>query len=344
MKIVIVTDAWSPQINGVVRTLEQTQKNLIAMGHEVVMMTPESYRTIPCPGYSSVPLAVFPGRQVFAKLAALNADAIHIATEGPLGLAARRWCIRRNIKFTTSYHTQFPEYLRLRLPVPLRLSYAALRRFHNRAICTLVPTPLMQLNLSQRGFKHVKVWSRGVDITCFTPHNPKVLDLPKPVLLNVGRVSVEKNLDAFLSLDIAGSKVVVGEGPDLEKLKRRYPDVLFTGAKFGEELASWIAAADVFVFPSKTDTFGLVLLEAMACGVPVAAYPVTGPKDIVKNGVTGILDEDLSRAIIQAQHLNPHDCIAYAQQHSWATCTQVFLQNLYNNSNPAAPELVTMRV
>ncbi len=337
MKLVIVTDAWEPQVNGVVRTLKQTYDHLIAMGHDVYLISPEGYRTIPCPSYPSIPLALFPSRKVFSDLDAINAEAIHIATEGPLGMAARRWCIRRKVKFTTSYHTQFPEYLRLRLPIPLRLSYAWLRRFHGRAEKTLVPTDSMQSNLQKHSFKNVYVWGRGVDTSIFTPDNPQEIDLPKPILLNMGRVSVEKNIEEFLQQDIAGSKVVVGDGPDLDMLKERYPEVLFTGAKFGKELASWVAAADVFVFPSKTDTFGLVLLEAMACGVPIAAYPVTGPNDVVTDGVTGILNEDLAEAITIALHLNPQDCIDYAKQHSWRKCSEVFAQYMHNNSNTTSP-------
>lgn len=332
MKIVIVTDAWEPQVNGVVRTLKQTVHHLSEMGHDVSLISPEGHRTIPCPSYPSIPLALFPKRKVFADLDSINADAVHIATEGPIGMAARRWCLRRKVKFTTSYHTQFPEYLRLRLPIPLRWSYTWLRRFHGRAEKTLVPTRSMQSNLQKHGFSNVHVWGRGVDTTIFTPDNPQKIDLPKPILLNMGRVSIEKNIEDFLRQDIPGSKVVVGDGPDLEMLKKRYPEVLFTGAKFGKELASWVAAADVFVFPSKTDTFGLVLLEAMACGVPVAAYPVTGPKDVVTDGVTGILNEDLAEAITIALHLNPQDCINYAKQHSWKVCSEVFAGYMYNNS------------
>lgn len=331
MEIVIVTDAWEPQVNGVVRTLKQTRDHLIKLGHQVTMLTPEGHRTIPCPSYPSIPLALFPGRKIAKALNAIQADAIHIATEGPLGMTARSWCIKNKIKFTTSYHTQFPEYLRLRLPIPLSISYAWFRRFHDRAERTLVPTDSQKKRLKSRGFKNVCVWGRGVDTSIFTPNNPQIIDLPRPILLNMGRVSVEKNIDAFLSLDLPGSKVVVGDGPDIDLLKKRYPDVLFTGAKFGKELASWVAAADNFVFPSKTDTFGLVLLEAMACGVPVAAYPVTGPKDVIKNGITGSLNEDLKTAIDNALKLDANACIEFAHKNSWETCTKVFAKLMFNN-------------
>lgn len=331
MKIVIVTDAWEPQVNGVVRTLKQTSKYLQQLGHEVILITPSEFKTIPCPSYPSIRLALFPGRKLSQMMRESDADAVHIATEGPLGIAARRWCIKNNVQFTTSYHTQFPEYLRLRAPIPLKLSYAWLRRFHGKAVRTLVPTPSQQQKLLDKGFKNVEVWGRGVDTNIFTPDNPKHFDLPRPIMVNMGRVAVEKNIEAFLNLDLPGSKVVVGDGPDKEQLQRRYPDVIFTGAKFGRELASYVAAADVFVFPSKTDTFGLVILEAMACGVPVAAYPVTGPQDILQQGITGICDENLQQAVIQAVKLDPASCLDYAHQHSWLACTQVFASYMYDN-------------
>lgn len=332
MKIVIVTDAWEPQVNGVVRTLSKTREHLLKLGHEVEMVTPQDHKTIPCPSYPSIRLALFPSRKVHRDLSRINADAVHIATEGPLGMAARKWCLKNNIHFTTSYHTQFPEYVNLRFPIPLSWSYAWFRNFHNKAERTLVPTESQKQRLKENGFNNVVVWGRGVDTDIFTPNNPQKIDLPRPINMNMGRVAVEKNIDAFLDLDLPGSKVVVGDGPDLAALKARYPDVLFVGAKFGKELASWVAAADVFVFPSKTDTFGLVLLEAMACGVPVAAYPVTGPKDIIKEGVTGSLNEDLTVAVKSALTLNSDDCISYAQHNSWSTCTQVFANHMHDNS------------
>lgn len=338
MKIVIITDAWEPQVNGVVRTLKQTRKHLIELGHDVHLITPEQFKTVPCPTYPSIPLSLFPGRKVSKLLDSYQANAVHIATEGPLGMAARRWCIKNDVQFTTSYHTQFPEYVRLRLPIPLSWSYAWFRRFHGRAVHTLVPTASQKQRLITHGFKNVEVWGRGVDTDIFTPDNPKQLGLKGPVFMNMGRVAIEKNIEAFLQLDIEGNKIVVGDGPDLEHLQQKYPDVIFTGAKFGRELASYVAAADVFVFPSKTDTFGLVLLEAMACGVPIAAYPVTGPADIVQQGVTGFLDDDLTTAAKKALTLSTDDCIEYAKNHSWMACTRVFSDFMFNNQQSSKLE------
>lgn len=337
MKIVIVTDAWEPQVNGVVRTLKQTSTHLVEMGHAVFLLTPEDHYTIPFPSYPSIPLALFPGRKIARDLTSINADAVHIATEGPLGMAARRWCIKNKVQFTTSYHTQFPEYVRLRLPIPLSWTYAWFRCFHNKAVHTLVPTESQKHRLQSHGFNNVHVWGRGVDTSIFKPDNPQQIDLPKPITLNMGRVAIEKNIEAFLSLALPGSKVVVGDGPDLDMLRKKYPEVLFTGAKFGDELSSWVTAADVFVFPSKTDTFGLVLLEALACGVPVAAYPVTGPKDVIEHGQVGYLDEDLKTAVINALQLNKQDCIDFATQRSWQACTQVFSELMYNNRMDKMP-------
>jgi len=332
MKLALITDAWEPQVNGVVRTLKQTTDYLKAQGHEVFILTPQDHRTIPCPSYPSIPLSLFPGKKVSRDLDIINPDSIHIATEGPLGMAARKWCIKNNKRFTTSYHTQFPEYVRLRLPIPLTWSYAWFRRFHSKAVRTLVPTLSQKERLEQHGFSNVEIWGRGVDNAIFTPDNPQKIDLPRPISINMGRVAIEKNIEAYLSLDLPGSKVVVGDGPDLDMLKKKYPDVLFTGAKFGKELASWVAAADVFVFPSKTDTFGLVILEAMACGVPVAAYPVTGPKDIVQQGKTGYLDENLQHAVTQALKVSPQDCLAYAKQCSWSASSAVFASFMHDNT------------
>ena len=338
MKIVIVSDAWEPQVNGVVRTLKQTRDHLIKMGHEVLMITPDGFTTIPCPSYPSIRLSLFPSRKVRQILNSFQANAIHIATEGPLGIAARRWCIKNDIGFTTSYHTQFPEYLRLRAPIPLRVSYAWLRHFHSKAVRTLVPTQSQKNRLIAHGFYNVTVWGRGVDSSVFTTNNPVDLKLKRPVLMNMGRVAIEKNIEAFLNLNIDGSKVVIGDGPDLQQLKEKYPQVTFTGAKFGIELAAHLAAADVFVFPSKTDTFGLVLLEAMACGLPIAAYPVTGPLDVVKNGVTGYMNEELSTAVIKALSLSSKGCVDYAQSHSWEACSSVFAANMFDNTKQPKTE------
>ena len=324
MRIAIVTDAWLPQVNGVVRTYENTLVQLKNLGHEVLILNHEGYRTVPCPSYPSIRLAVLPKRRLSAQLDQFNPDAIHIATEGPLGHAARSFCLENRLPFTTSFHTQFPEYIRMRMPVPVDWSYAYVRRFHRPARRILVPTPSQQETLQRRGFENVVVWSRGVDMDLFKPRGKEFLDLPRPVFMYMGRVAVEKNIEAFLKPELPGSKIVVGDGPDMDKLQEKYRNVHFTGFKFGEELAQYLAAADVFVFPSLTDTFGIVLLEAMACGVPVAAYPVTGPRDVVRNGVTGILDDDLQKAALAALQLDPRNCIDYAAANSWRNCSETF--------------------
>ena len=328
MRIAIVTDAWRPQVNGVVRTYENTLIELKKLGHEVLIINHEGHQTIPCPSYPSIRLAILPKRRLVAQLTEFNPDAIHIATEGPLGHAARSWCLQKQLTFTTSFHTQFPEYVRMRAPIPVDWSYAYVRRFHKPAQRILVPTASQRERLLERNFQNVVIWSRGVNMAVFKPRNKAFLDLPRPVFMYMGRVAVEKNIETFLKLELPGSKVVVGDGPDLEKSQEKYRDVHFTGFKFGEELAQYLAAADVFVFPSLTDTFGIVLLEAMACGVPVAAYPVTGPKDVVLNGVTGILDEDLQKAAVAALELDPRDCIEFTRSHSWRKCSETFVNHL----------------
>ncbi len=328
MNIVIATDAWFPQINGVVTTLDHTERELKAAGHEVTLLTPQGFTTVPCPTYPEIRLALFPGRRIDTALDRLAPDAVHIATEGPIGLAARRWCIRHGFPFTTSFHTQFPEYLKLRTGIPLRAGYALSRWFHGRAAATLVPTQSVRSHLAQRGFSNLQMWSRGVDTGLFRPRPRQSMDSPRPIFMYVGRVAVEKNIEAFLNLHLPGTRCVVGGGPDLDRLRRRYPQVLFTGFKTGEDLAQWVAAADVFVFPSRTDTFGLVLIEALACGVPVAAYPVQGPGDIIENGVTGFLDENLERAALAALALDPQRCRQAALNYSWSACTHQFLDTL----------------
>ena len=328
LNIVIATDAWRPQVNGVVRTYENVSQELADMGHQVRFISPQDFNTIPCPSYPSIRLALFPGRRVNRLLNRLRPDAIHVATEGPIGYAARRFCIKHNIPFTTSYHTQFPEYVRARAPIPLSWSYAYVRRFHDRAERTYVPTQTMKQRLEDHGFRNVVLWSRGVNAEIFKPGDKAFLDLPRPIFVHMGRIAVEKNIEAFLDLDLPGSKLLVGDGPDLDKLKQAYPDVHYTGYKFGEELAAYVAAADVFVFPSLTDTFGIVLLEAMSCGIPVAAYPVTGPIDVVKDGISGVLSDDLKAACLQALELNPEDCIDHASTYSWRNSAQTFVDNL----------------
>ncbi|HUF74244.1 MAG TPA: glycosyltransferase family 1 protein [Gammaproteobacteria bacterium] len=328
MRIAIVTDAWRPQVNGVVTTLTRTTEGLEAKGHEVVVASPTGYRTIPCPSYPEIRLALWPGRRLQRALDDAAPQAIHIATEGPLGAAARRYCLARGLSFTTSYHTRFPQYLKKRLPVPEGWTYRYLRRFHGRAERTLVATEHMRRELTARGFANVVIWSRGVDTDLFRPMDRGFLDLPRPIAIYAGRVAIEKNLEAMLEADLPGSKLIVGDGPDLEKLRRRFPEVRFVGYKFGEELARHLAAADVFVFPSRTDTFGLVMLEAMACGTPVAAFPVTGPIDVITDGVSGALDEDLAAAVRRALRLEREDCRRAALERTWERAVGQFMSHL----------------
>jgi glycosyltransferase involved in cell wall biosynthesis len=339
MNIVIVTDAWYPQINGVVRTLARTRDELIKLGHTVPCITPEGFQTVPMPTYPDIRLSLFPGRKVRQRLEELKPDAVHIATEGPLGMAARSWCLRNRFPYTTSFHTQFPEYVWLRTRIPLAWSYAVMRWFHGRAAAVMVATPTLHQRLTEHGFTNLATWSRGVDSEHFKPRPKNFLDQPRPIFMYMGRVAIEKNIEAFLKLDLPGSKVVVGDGPDLEMLKKKYPKTVFTGFKTGEELAQHLAAADVFVFPSRTDTFGLVLIEALASGVPVAAYPVQGPIDIIENGVTGFLDEDLQKAAMAALALKPEICRSTALQYTWEACTKQFLSQLESaRGHSIAPE------
>lgn len=342
MKLAVVTDAWLPQVNGVVRTLGHTIREVEALGHDVTVISPQLFRTVPCPTYPEIRLSLLPGRKVRRLLADLQPDAVHISTEGPLGLAARSWCIRHDRPFTTAYHTQFPEYVRARAPIPLALSYALVRWFHGRASHTLVTTPSMMRLLQSRGFTNLALWGRGVDTAVFRPKDKSFLDLPRPVFLYFGRVSVEKGVEEFLALDLPGTRLVVGDGPATAELRARFPRAVFAGYRYGEELASYVAASDVFVFPSRTDTFGLVLLEAMACGIPVAAYPVPGPVDVVLHGITGVLGEDLAAAAMAALELGGEACREHALRHSWRAATQQFLSNLATSpATPAAHPVAT---
>lgn len=328
MRISIVTDAWHPQTNGVVRTLNTTRNTLLTQGHQVQVIEPGMFNSFPCPTYPEIRLAWRPGKTINEQLHKFQPEAIHIATEGPLGMATRGLCLRRGWPYTTSYHTQFPEYVRARAPIPLAISYAWLRRFHGAAARTMVATPSMQQQLETRGFKRLVRWSRGVDVELFRPRTDQLLDLPRPIALYLGRVSVEKNIEEFLKLDLPGTKLVVGDGPARPMLQGKYPQAIFVGYKFGDELAAHVAAADVMVFPSRTDTFGLVLLEAMACGVPVAAYPVTGPIDVVREGVTGALNENLQAATVAALKMERAACRQHALQYTWEKATGQFLGNL----------------
>lgn len=328
MQILIVSDAWFPQTNGVVQTLERTGAWLKRFGHEVRYVTPDMFRSIPCPTYGDIRLAWRPLRRLSGFADAFAPDAIHIATEGPLGLAARRYCRRRSLAFTTSYHTRFPQYLRTRAPVPLALSYGMLRWFHGGATRCMVSTASIRADLEGRGFRNVAWWRRGVDTDMFRPGDRAFLQLPRPVAVFVGRLAVEKNVEAFLSMPWSGSKLVIGDGPDRRRLEARYPRAVFVGFLYREDLASHVAASDVMVFPSRTDTFGLVNLEALACGVPVAAYPVAGPRDVLQEGVTGELDVDLAKAAQRALKLDPAECRRQALQSGWDICTREFERNL----------------
>ena len=328
MRIVIVSDAWLPQVNGVVRTLMRTVDELKALGHEMQVISPDLFKSFPCPTYAEIRLAVLPRRRLTQLIDSFQPCAIHIATEGPLGLTARRYCLRRKLPFTTAFHTRFPEYVKARIGLPLPVGYAALRRFHKPASGVMVATASLEHELAERGFRNLRRWTRGVDTELFRPRDKSFLDLPRPVHLYVGRVAVEKNIEAFLKLELAGSKIVVGGGPQLAELSRRYPEVRFAGPRQGEDLARHYAAADVFVFPSRTDTFGLVLLEALASGVPVAAFPVPGPLDVVNGAGVGFLEEDLASAARQALTISPEACRRYALQFSWQRSAEQFLGNL----------------
>ena len=330
MNIMIVTDAWAPQVNGVVRTLQSTARELQAMGHTVDFLTPKEFSTLPCPTYPDIRLSLFCGNRVARRIADFDPDILHIATEGPLGLAARRTASMRGLPFTTAYHTRFPEYVRARTGVPLAWTYAVLRWFHGPAECVMVPTDAVKRDLESYGFRNVVTWSRGVDLDIFKPQRSERLRSEPPVFLYVGRVAVEKNIEAFLELDLPGSKWVVGVGPALKSIQERFPKVNYLGVLDQHELAQVYAAADVFVFPSKTDTFGLVLLEAMACGVPVAAYPVTGPVDVIGDSTTaGVLHEDLRTACLQALKLRREDALAHARRFSWRSATEQFLAHAH---------------
>jgi glycosyltransferase involved in cell wall biosynthesis len=328
LRLALISDAWAPQVNGVVRTLTQTTDMLRRLGHEVLTVTPDLFKTLPCPTYPEIRLAVSPRGRMTQLLQDFDPGAVHIATEGPLGRAARAWCLRRGLPFSTAYHTRFPEYIRARTGMPLALTYAIMRRFHARSASIMVATASIQAELEQRGFRNINRWSRGVDTALFRPGDRSFLDAPRPIHLYVGRVAVEKNVEAFLGLDLPGTKLVVGDGPQLPALKQRYPGVRFAGARFGEDLARHYAAADVFVFPSRTDTFGLVLLEALASGVPVAAYPVAGPRDVVGGSDVGFLDEDLGAAARRALTIPRERCRAYAMGFSWERSRDQFLANL----------------
>ncbi len=336
MRILLVTDAWAPQVNGVVVTLANTVGWLERWGHEVHVLSPEGFRTMSMPTYPEIPLAILPGRKVAERIRAFDPEAVHIATEGPLGIAAHAHCRRHGISFTTAYHTCFPEYVKPRFGVPLGITYSLLRRFHGRSSAVLVATPAISDMLAKRGFTNIVAWSRGVDTEIFRPAPERFSDLRRPVFLFVGRVAVEKNIPGFLALDLPGTKVVVGDGPQRRELERRFPDAVFVGMKSGRELASYYQRADVFVFPSRTDTFGLVLVEAMACGTPVAAFPVRGPIDVVKDPAAGVLHHDLGAAAMAALALDRDKVHRYGARYSWEFSTRQFLASLVPARAPEA--------
>jgi glycosyltransferase involved in cell wall biosynthesis len=345
-RLLVATDAWHPQINGVVRTFERMVKELAPLGVEVTILSPNAFRTIPCPTYPEIRLAVSGASVVRAAIVAADPDHVHVATEGPLGFVARRWCLAERRAFTTSYHTKFPEYVRARAPIPESWTYAWMRRFHNAGSGCMVATPSLERDLARRGFRHLMRWTRGVDADLFRPRPDRTaLDFPRPISLYVGRVALEKNLDAFLSLDLPGSKVVVGEGPALKALKARFPAAHFLGLREGEGLAEVYSAADVFVFPSRTDTFGIVLLEALASGLPVAAYPVTGPADVIGGTGIGVLNEDLRVATLAALQIPGERCREFALSRGWQASARQFLDNisrakaLFNASEKAEHQL-----
>ena len=329
-RILIVSDAWRPQVNGVVRTLQTVAAELFDIGHTVEVIGPDRFLTLPCPTYPDIRLSLFTRPRLGRMIEAFAPDALHIATEGPLGQATRSWALRRGCAFTTAFHTRFPEYVEARIGLPPRFLYAWLRRFHGAGQGMMVATASLRAELAGRGFERIRPWSRGVDLDLFHPEPHEDWDMNRPVFIYVGRVAVEKNISAFLDLDLPGSKIVVGGGPQLARLRRDYPAVRFTGPLQGAALARAYAGADVFVFPSLTDTFGLVILEALACGTPVAAYPVTGPKDVLAEaaGNVGAVDTDLRAAALRALTADRVACRAHAERFSWRACAETFLANL----------------
>jgi len=329
LKLLILTDAWAPQVNGVVRTLETLGRDLQSIGCDVRYATPEGRFTLPLPTYPEIRLAVFPRASLERMIDEFKPDAIHIATEGTIGLSARAICLRRKVPFTTSFHTRFPEYVNARFPfISKRFVYRLLRWFHGPATAMMVATPALKQELEAQGFRNVRLWARGVDVTQFRPLPDATLPFPRPIWLYVGRIAVEKNVEAFLALDLPGTKLVIGDGPARASLAHAYPQVQFLGLKTGEELVRHYSASDVFVFPSKTDTFGLVMLEALACGVPVAAFPVQGPRDVIGDAPVAALDDDLRTACLKALEIPREACRAFALSRSWRACTDQFLSNL----------------
>jgi glycosyltransferase involved in cell wall biosynthesis len=324
MRLAIATDAWTPQINGVVRSLQETARALPGLGVEPHFVTPEGLPSLPLPTYPDIRLAVMAGPAVTRRLEAIRPEAVHIATEGTIGHAVRRWCLTRGLPFTTSYHTRYPDYVRARAPIPEAWTYAWLRHFHGAGARTMVPTETLRRELTGRGFANLALWARGVDIDLFRPRMADPLPWPGPIMLSVGRLAVEKNVEAFLALDLPGTKLVVGDGPQRAELERRFPDAVFLGARTGEALAALYAGADVFVFTSRTDTYGNVMQEALASGLPVAAFPVPGPLDVVADPAIACLDEDLARAVRTALTLDRARCRSVAEGRSWTAAARQF--------------------
>ena len=328
MKILIATDAWHPQVNGVVRTLTSLARSASALDADISFLTPDGFSSVGVPTYPGLCIALPNRREIARRIEAAAPDAIHIATEGPIGWAVRAYCRRRKLAFTTSYTTRFPEYVEVRTMIPASVGYAMLRHFHAASSTVMVATDSLRQELGTRGFRKLGFWTRGVDTELFNPENPVQLDLPRPIFMAMGRVAVEKNLEAFLSLDLPGSKVIVGDGPQRAQLAQKYPKAVFLGEKTGADLAAHLAAADVFVFPSLTDTFGVVQLEALACGTPVAAFPVTGPKDVIADHPIGALDHDLRSACLRALTMSREACRDFALERSWENSARQFIGNL----------------
>jgi len=325
MKVLVPTDAWRPQVNGVVRTLGSLARAAAKLGVEIEFLSPEGFWTFPVPTYPGLRLAWPSAKRIAERVEGAMPDAIHLATEGPIGYAVRSYCLKAGRRFTTSYTTRFPEYIAARSPIPEGWIYAVLRRFHAAATVTMVATPSLMNELSERGFANLGMWTRGVDIDLFRPDRAIDLDFPRPIFMSVGRVAVEKNLPAFLALDLPGTKVVIGAGPQEAELKRRFPGAKFLGQLDNGILAAHLAAADVFVFPSLTDTFGIVQLEALASGVPIAAFPVTGPRDVIGNNPIGVLNEDLRAACMQALWISRESCREFALRYSWENSARQFI-------------------
>jgi len=333
-----VTDAWLPQVNGVVRTLQAVAREVEARGHQVLFLTPEGRGTWPLPSYREVSLARVSAAAIAAEIDELAPESIHLATEGPLGWAARRVCLARHMAFTSSFHTRFAEYAAMRIPMPGlgRLVWAMLRRFHGPSSAVMVPTSSIGAELQARGFRNVRIWTRGFDHRLFRPVRRDAISAPRPILLYAGRLAVEKGIDDFVKLRSTGTKVFVGDGPERERLQRLAPDALFTRYLHGEVYARHLASADVLVFPSRTDTFGLVMIEAIACGTPVAAYNVASPVDVVREGITGCLAASLERAVAGALRLDRGKVAEASHSFSWRYAADQFLEWLV----PCAPRAV----